>query len=60
VLLSYLEKKHPEVLKDMIVISSDTGGTSRVKAFANKLGIKSIAIGYKHIGQKKVKSMSSE
>lgn len=48
VLLGYLQEKHPEFLKNIIVMSPDPGGTSRAKAFANKLGIKNIAIGWKH------------
>lgn len=48
VLCNYLREKHPEFLKNIVVMSPDTGGTSRAKAFAVKLGIKNIVIGYKH------------
>ncbi len=44
----YLEKKHPELLSETVVMSPDAGGASRAKAFALKLGVKDIVIGYKY------------
>lgn len=43
----YLVKNHPGLLENTIVMSPDAGGTSRAKAFASKLGIEDIVIGYK-------------
>ncbi len=48
ILLKYLQEKHPDFLENIVVMSPDAGGTSRAKAFALKLGVKNIAIGYKH------------
>lgn len=44
----YLQSNHPEILQDTVVMSPDAGGTSRAKAFASRLGISDIIIGYKH------------
>ena len=44
----YLKTHHPEILQNTIVMSPDAGGTSRARAFASRLGIKDIVIGYKH------------
>lgn len=46
-LFDYLSKNHSELLQNTIVMSPDAGGTSRAKAFASRLGIEDIVIGYK-------------
>jgi ribose-phosphate pyrophosphokinase len=43
----YLKQNHPYLLENTVVMSPDAGGTSRAKAFASRLGIKDIVIGYK-------------
>lgn len=43
----YLKEKHPEILKDVTIMSPDAGGTARARAFAKRAGTKDIAIGYK-------------
>jgi ribose-phosphate pyrophosphokinase len=48
VLLDYLKAKHKDFLGNIVVMSPDAGGASRAKAFATKLGIKDIVIGYKY------------
>ena len=48
VLLDYLSTKHKDFLKNLIIMSPDAGGASRAKAFANKLGVKDIVVGYKY------------
>jgi ribose-phosphate pyrophosphokinase len=48
ILLQHLREKHPDSLENIVVMSPDTGGTSRAKAFANTLGIEDIVIGYKY------------
>ena len=47
-LSEYLRERHPELLKNVVVMSPDVGGTTRARGFANKLGIEDIAIGHKH------------
>lgn len=44
----YLKEKHPGLLNDIVVMAPDAGGASRAKAFASKLGIENIIIGYKY------------
>lgn len=48
VLLDYLSAKHKDFLNNLIIMSPDAGGASRAKAFANKLGVKDIVVGYKY------------
>ncbi len=48
VLLANLKEKHPYLLENIVIMSPDIGGASRARAFANKLGIKNIAIGWKY------------
>ena len=47
-LYDFLRVNHPQVLEDTVIMSPDAGGTSRAKAFASRLGIENIIIGYKH------------
>ncbi|MEI7718839.1 MAG: ribose-phosphate diphosphokinase [archaeon] len=46
-LIDYLKLKHPEIISNLVVMSPDAGGTERANAFARRLGITEIAIGYK-------------
>ena len=48
VLYEYLNSNHPEILEDSVVMSPDVGGASRAKAFALRLGLEDIVIGYKY------------
>lgn len=48
VLLNYLTIKHKDFLKNLTIMSPDAGGASRAKAFATKLGVKDIVVGYKY------------
>jgi ribose-phosphate pyrophosphokinase len=47
-LQQYLNENHPDLLENIVVMSPDAGGASRAKAFASKLGIDEIIIGYKY------------
>ena len=48
VLLDYLTVKHKDFLNNLTIMSPDAGGASRAKAFATKLGVKDIVVGYKY------------
>jgi len=43
----YLQKNHPDLLDNVAIMSPDAGGASRARAFASKLGVEDIIIGYK-------------
>jgi ribose-phosphate pyrophosphokinase len=45
--VEHLKSKHPEIFKNLVVMSPDAGGTQRANAFAKFAGIGDIAIGYK-------------
>jgi ribose-phosphate pyrophosphokinase len=47
VVVKYLRENHPEILKDLVIMSTDAGGAPRAKAFAKKLDINDVAVGYK-------------
>lgn len=47
VVVKYLTEHHPDILKNLTIMSTDAGGAPRAKAFAKKLGISDVAIGYK-------------
>ena len=53
VLIEYLEKKHPDILKNLVVVSPDVGGGKRVQSLVKRFIRKGInvgmAIGYKPI-----------
>ena len=44
----YVKKNCPGLLKDVVVMSPDVGGTTRARGFANRLGIEEIVIGNKY------------
>lgn len=46
--INYLKKHHPEIINDLVIMSTDAGGAQRAKMFAKSLGIKEIAVGYKN------------
>lgn len=43
----HIEENHPELLKDLVVVSPDVGGGLRAEALANRIGAEGVAIGYK-------------
>lgn len=45
--INFLKENHKEILKDIVIMSTDAGGAPRAKAFAKKLGTSEIAVGYK-------------
>ncbi|MBS3079036.1 ribose-phosphate diphosphokinase [Candidatus Pacearchaeota archaeon] len=45
--INYLKKHHPEIINNLVIMSTDAGGAQRAKMFAKCLGIKDIAVGYK-------------
>jgi len=45
--INHIKSKHPEVLKDVVVMSTDAGGAKRASYFARALGIGDVAVGYK-------------
>jgi ribose-phosphate pyrophosphokinase len=45
--VDYLKTNCPEIFENLVVMSPDAGGTERAGAFARKVGISDIAIGYK-------------
>lgn len=45
--VSYLQRRRPEVLDDVVVMSTDVGGGERTKLFAKKAGIEAVALSYK-------------
>jgi ribose-phosphate pyrophosphokinase len=47
VVIKHIKEKHPEIINNLVIMSTDAGGASRAKAFAKKLGIDEIAVGYK-------------
>jgi ribose-phosphate pyrophosphokinase len=47
VVIKHLKDKHPELLENLVIMSTDAGGAPRAKDFAKKLGISDIAVGYK-------------
>lgn len=46
--VKHINQKHPEILENLVVMSTDAGGAARAKEYAKKLGIDDVAIGYKH------------
>jgi len=46
--ITYLKKHHPEIIDNLVIMSTDAGGAQRAKMFAKCLGIKDIAVGYKN------------
>ncbi|MBI5148619.1 ribose-phosphate diphosphokinase [Candidatus Pacearchaeota archaeon] len=47
VVIDYLKEKHPEVLENIVIASPDAGGAVRARAFASRLEIEEIVVGYK-------------
>lgn len=47
---AYLKKNHPQLLEDLTVVSPDVGGGPRAEAYAKRLGIEEVVIGYKTRG----------
>jgi len=47
--IEYIEKKHQNFMKNIVVMSPDTGGSKRAESFAKRVHVKDvgIAIGYK-------------
>jgi len=45
--INHIKSKHPEVLEDVVVMSTDAGGAKRASYFARALGIGDVAVGYK-------------
>jgi ribose-phosphate pyrophosphokinase len=45
--INHLKKHHPEILNNLVIMSTDAGGAQRAKMFAKCLGTKDIAVGYK-------------
>ena len=44
-IINYLQKSHPEVLENLVVVSPDVGGGNRVKSFAKRLVKRGIEVG---------------
>lgn len=47
VVIRHLRENHPKILENLVIMSTDAGGAPRAKAFAKKLGIQDVAVGYK-------------
>ncbi|VVB77796.1 Ribose-phosphate pyrophosphokinase [uncultured archaeon] len=47
VVIKHLKENHPKILENLVIMSTDAGGAPRAKAFAKKLGITEVAVGYK-------------
>jgi ribose-phosphate pyrophosphokinase len=47
IVIKYLKENHPDILDNLVIMSTDAGGAPRAKAFAKKLGISEVAVGYK-------------
>jgi ribose-phosphate pyrophosphokinase len=45
--VKYLRENEPELIKNITVMSADTGGFARAKAFAQRLGTEKVVMGYK-------------
>jgi len=47
VVVDYLKDNYPEILENMVVVSTDTGGAERTKDLARHLGVSNVAFGFK-------------
>ncbi len=46
--VAYLKESHPEIISDnLVVMSPDAGGTARAAAFARRIGVSRLVVGYK-------------
>ena len=46
--MAYLKENHPEIISDnLVIMSPDAGGTARAAAFARRMGIERLVVGYK-------------
>ncbi|MFA6022480.1 MAG: ribose-phosphate diphosphokinase [Candidatus Pacearchaeota archaeon] len=55
--IKHLKNDHPNLLEDIVIMSTDAGGAPRTKAFATRIGKDEIAVGYK--SRKKAGEVSS-
>ncbi|MEM4259419.1 MAG: ribose-phosphate diphosphokinase [Candidatus Pacearchaeota archaeon] len=45
--VKYLKENCPEIMHNLVIMTPDAGGAGRASAFAKKIGIKDVAVGYK-------------
>ena len=47
VVVKQMSERHPEFLEDLVIMSPDSGGARRAEAFAKKMNVSDIVVGYK-------------
>ena len=47
VVADYFKKKKMKILEELVIMSPDAGGAQRAEAFAKRLGIEEVVVGYK-------------
>lgn len=45
--IKYLKECCPEIVENLVIMTPDAGGAGRASAFAKKIGVKEVAVGYK-------------